>query len=399
MGKDKNKTSQNSASNKIRSFIDLLDRPWDWFRFLAGGKSTNGALQQEELHIDYATFWLEDEEEKQNKEIERRIKDDEEIKNNYYHKLQEAEKAEKIRLANVEANKEKLKNFTNKLENYLDRINKIEFDNQANCSYDVVNNYKEIQQTASKHAAKAEVVADYLTENTIENATYDISPEEKKSFSVNNYFSTINNSPQFDQLPYMLWYVLTENNKAPFNELDLLYQKFDDKQLNKLKSLVTFKYFSGVIDKEFEQTTRKYFYTKNSKYLETIKRYNREKIFIASLDNETTRLYFLNGSCLTYYNQSDGFFGDPSINKTKGIIPVLSFQELEIPEDRTGNLNSDKVVRAIGDWICNKNTNNSFNNWKLLLRKEIKDLNSKKDFRKQLKNVLHFELNTNHIDL
>jgi len=399
MGKNKNKTSHNPVSNKIRSFIDLLDRPWDWFRFLTGEKSTNGALHKEELHIDYSSLWLEEEEEKQTKEIQKKIKEEEEIKNNYYRKQKEAEKTEQIRLTNVEANQENLKNFNSKLENYVDRINKIEFDQQAYCSYDIVDNYKEIQQTASKHAAKAEVVADYLTENTVENATYDISPEEKKSFSVNNYFNTINNSPQFNQLPYMLWYMLTENNKAPFNELDLLFQKFDVKQLNKLKSLVTFKYFSGVIDKEYEQTTRKYFYTKNSKYLETIKRYNREKIFIASLDNETIRLYFLNGSSLTYYNQSDGFFGDPSMNKTKGIIPVLSFQELEIPEDRTGNLNSDKVVRAIGDWICNKNNNNLFNNWKLLLSKEIKDLNSKKYFGNKLKNALHFELNTNHIDL
>ena len=392
MGKEKKKTSQNPTGNKIRSFIDLLDRPWDWFSFLGGKKSTNGALHKEELHIDYSSLWLEEEEEKRQRKIEKKVKEEEEIKNNYYRKLQEAERVENIRLANVEANNEQLKDFTRKLKNYLDRINKIEFDNQANCDYNVVENYKEIQQTASKHAAKAEVVADYLTENTVENATYDVSPEEKKSFSINNYFNTINNSPQFDQLPYMLWYMLTENNKAPFNELDLLFQKFDDKQLNKLKSLITFKCFSGVIDKEYEQTTRKYFYTKNSKYLETIKRYNREKIFIVSLDNETIHLYFLNGSSLTYYNQSDGFFGDPSMNKTKGIIPVLSFQELEIPKDRTGNLNSDKVVRAIGDWICNKNTNNTFNNWELLLRKEIKDLNSRKNFSRKLKNALHFEL-------
>lgn len=395
MGKDKKKTSKNPAGNKIRSFIDLLDRPWDWFAFLGVKKSTNGALHQEELHIDYSTFWLEDEEEKQKKEIERRRKEEEEIKNSYYRKLKQAEEAERIRLANVEANLKKLNNFISKLENYLDRINKIEFDHQAYCSYDKVDNYNEIQQTAAKNAAKAEVVADYLTQNTIENATYDVTPEEKKSFFVNNYFSTINNSPQFDQLPYLLWYMLTDNNKAPFNELDLLYQKFEDEQLNKLKSLVTFKYFSGIIDKEFEQTTRKYFYTKNSKYLETIKRYDREKIVIVSLDKETIRLYFLNASCLTYHNQSDGFFGDPSFNKTKGIIPVLSFQELEIPEDKIGNLNSEKAIRAIGDWICNKNTNNSFNDWKLLLKKEILDLKSKKDFRKQLKNALHFELNTN----
>ena len=255
MGKEKKKTSQNPTGNKIRSFIDLLDRPWDWFGFLSGKKSTNGALHKEELHIDYSSLWLEEEEEKRQRKIEKKIKEEEEIKNNYYRKLQEAERSENIRLANVEANNEQLKDFTRKLKNYLDRINKIEFDYQANSDYNVVENYKEIQQTASKHAAKAEVVADYLTENTVENATYDVSPEEKKSFSINNYFNTIINSPQFDQLPYMLWYMLTENNKAPFNELDLLFQKFDDKQLNKLKSLITFKCFSGVIDKEYEQTT------------------------------------------------------------------------------------------------------------------------------------------------
>jgi len=159
-----------------------------------------------------------------------------------------------------------------------------------------------------------------------------------------------------------------------------------------LRSMVSFAFFSGTIDKEYEQTTRKYFYTKNSKYLETIKRYNREKIVLVSLDNEVIRLYFLNGSSMTYYNQSDGFFGDPSMNKTKGAIPELSFQELEIPAEKLNNLNSEKVVRAIGDWICNKNTNNSFNDWKLLLRKEIKDLNNRKEFNKQLKNALHFEL-------
>lgn len=394
MGKDRKNTSQDPKDNKIRSFLDLLDRPWDWFRFLNTKKSTNGALHKEELHIDYSSLWLEEEEEKRQKEIEKRNKEAEEIKNNYYRKLKKAEEAENNRQANVEANNEQIKDFTRKLENYLDRINKIEFDYQAHCDYNTIENYKEFQQIALKHASKTEVVADYLTENTIENATYDVSPEEKKSFSINNYFNTLNNIPEFNQYPQMLWYLLTENNKAPFNELDLLYEKFDKEQSNKLKSLVTFKFFTGVIDKEFEQTTRKYFYTKNSKYLETIKRYNREKIFIASLDKETIHLYFLNGSCLTYYNQSDGFFGDPSMSKTKGVHPTFSYQELEIPKDRMGNLNSDKVVRAIGDWICNKDTNNSFSNWKLLLRKEIKDLNSRKNFSNKLKNALHFELNT-----
>lgn len=392
MGKEKKKTSQHPVGNKIRSIIDVLDRPWDWFRFLSGKKSTNGALHKEELHIDYSTFWLEEEEERQKKKIDHRIKEEEEVKSSYYRKLEEAKKAEEVRQNNVAVNKEKLKHFTSKLEHYIDRINKIEFDQQANCSYDQVEDYKDIQVKASKNAGKAEVVADYLTENTIENATYDVTPEEKTMFYVNNYFNTIINSPQFDQLPQMLWFLLTENNKAPFDELDLMFQRFDKEQVAKLKSLVTFAFFSGTVDKEYEQTTRKYFYTKNSKYLETIKRYNREKIVLASLDNEVIRLYFLNASCMTYYNQSDGFFGDPSMNKTKGIIPELSFQELEIPAEKMNNLNSEKVVRAIGDWICNKNTNNTFNDWKLLLRKEIKDLNNRKEFNRQLKNALHFEL-------
>lgn len=392
MGKDRKNKSQNPVGTKIRSFIDVLDRPWDWFRFLGSKKSTNGASHKEELHIDYSAFWLEEEEERQKKKIEQRIKEEEEVKNAYYRKLEDAKKAEEIRQNNVAVNKEKLKHFTTKLEHYIDRINKIEFDQQANCSYDLVEDYKDIQVKASKNAGKAEVVADYLTENTIENATYDVTPEEKTMFYVNNYFNTIINSPQFDQLPQMLWFLLTENNKAPFDELDLMFQRFDKEQVNKLKSLVSFAFFSGNIDKEYEQTTRKYFYTKNSKYLETIKRYNREKIVLVSLDNETIRLYFLNGSSLTYYNQSDGFFGDPSMNKTKGTIPELSFQELEIPAEKMNNLNSEKVVRAVGDWICNKNTNNSFNDWKLLLRKEIKDLTDRKEFNKQLKNALHFEL-------
>jgi hypothetical protein len=394
MGKDTKKTSQHSFGNKVRKFIDLLDRPWDWFGFIGGDKNSNGAVQQDELHIDYSTFWLEEAEEKQRKEIEQRMIEEEEIKNNYYRKLQEAEKAEKIRLENVEANNKKLKPFFSKLERYLDRINNINFDYQANSSYDLVENYKEVQRLASKNASKAEVVAEYLTDNAIENATYDITSEEKDMFSVNNYFTTLFNSPQFAQLPHMLWYMLTNNNKEPINQLDLMYQKFDEEQLEKLRSLVTFRYFSGIIDKEYEKTVRKYFYTKNSKYLETIKRYDREKIVIVSLDHEMVRLYFLNGSCLTFYSQTDGFFGDPSLNKTKGNRPVLSFQELEIPLEKIGNLNSDKVVRAIGDWICNKNTNHSFNSWKLLLKKEIKDLNSRKDFNKQLKNALHFELPT-----
>lgn len=392
MSKDTKNKSQHPVGNKIKSFIDVLDRPWDWFRFLRSKESTNGAAHKEELHIDYSAFWLEEEEERQKKEIEKRRREEEEVKNSYYRKVEEAKKAEEIRLNNVTTNKEKLKHFTSKLEHYIDRINKIEFDQQANCFYDLVDNYKEIQVNASKNAGKAEVVADYLTENTIENATYDVTPEEKTMFNVNNYFNTIINSPQFDQLPYMLWYMLTENKKAPFDELDLMYKRFDKEQVQKLRSLVTFKYFSGTIEKEYEQTTRKYFYTKNSKYLETIKRYNREKIVVVALDNEVIRLYFLNASCLTFYNQSDGFFGDPSMNKTKGTIPELSFQELEIPAEKLNNLNSEKVVRAIGDWICNKNTNNTFNDWKLLLRKEIKDLNNRKDFNKQLKNALHFEL-------
>lgn len=392
MSKDKKITNKHPVGRKIRSFIDVLDRPWDWFRFLGSKKSTNGALAKEELHIDYSSFWLEEEEERQKKEIDKRVQEEEEVKNAYYRKVEDAKKTEEIRQNNVAVNKEKLKHFTTKLEHYLDRINQIEFDLQANCSYDIVDDYKDIQVNASKNAGKAEVVADYLTENTIENATYDVAPEEKTMFNVNNYFNTIINSPQFDQLPYMLWFMLTENNKAPFDELDLMFKRLDKEQLKKIKSLVTYSYFSGTIDKEYEQTTRKYFYTKNSKYLETIKRYNREKIMIVALDNDVIRLYFLNGSCLTYYNQSDGFFGDPSMNKTKGIIPELSFQELEIPAEKLNNLNSEKVVRAIGDWICNKNTNNSFNDWKLLLRKEIKDLNNRKDFNKQLKNALHFEL-------
>lgn len=390
--KSKNKTSQHPVGSKIRSFIDVLDRPWDWFRFLASKKSSNGALHKEELHIDYSAFWLEEEEERQKKEIEKRINDEEALKNAYYHKLEEAKKAEEIRLNNVSVNQEKLKHFTNKLQHYIDRINKIEFEQQANCSYDMIDDYKDIQVSATKNAGKAEVVADYLTENTIENATYDVTPEEKTMFNVNNYFNTIINSPQFDQLPYMLWFINTENNKAPFDELDLMFKRFDKEQVKKIRSLGSFLYFSGTIDKEYEQTTRKYFYTKNSKYLETIKRYNREKLVIAALDDEVIRLYFLNGSCLTYYNQSDGFFGDPSLSKTKGTIPELSFQELEIPAEKLNNLNSEKVVRAIGDWICNKNTNNKFNDWKLLLRKEIKDLSNRKEFNKQLKNALHFEL-------
>ena len=130
MGKDRKNKSQNPVGSKIRSFIDVLDRPWDWFRFLGSKKSTNGALHKEELHIDYSSFWLEEEEERQKKKIERRIKEEEEIKNAYYRKLEETKKAEEARQNNVAVNKEKLKHFTTKLEHYIDRINKIEFDQQ-----------------------------------------------------------------------------------------------------------------------------------------------------------------------------------------------------------------------------------------------------------------------------
>lgn len=71
MGKDKKKTSHSPVGTKIRSFIDVLDRPWDWFRFLANKKSTNGALHKEELHIDYSAFWLEEEEERQKKKLKK----------------------------------------------------------------------------------------------------------------------------------------------------------------------------------------------------------------------------------------------------------------------------------------------------------------------------------------